>query len=306
MSNNGSSLRTQAKSAIRALDLLEAVGAAGSGLTFMELVKQCRMPKSSLFQLLTMLTGRGYLSMDPASRRYRLGIRAWELGQSYAQHRELVAEALPLMNQVVAFLNETVQLSVLDGLENVYLAKVDCSHALRLQSAVGGRLPAHATGLGKVLLAHLPAEALTRRLQGRTLRRITTNTVAEIPALLGVLASARTRGFTVDNEEYTAGLRCVAVPVYDRHGAAAAISTSIPSVRATPGQLAAGLRMLARASLDVSRRLGRTSDDPTLSHLALLPDSDLMRMIADALAENEQAAHAQRAGSAVNAAGNGG
>lgn len=290
--NDGLAPRTQAKSAGRALDVLEALAVSGPGLTFTDLVRQLKMPKSSLFHLLAVLNERRYVSLDVQTRRYGLGIRAWEIGQAYAEHRELVAEAIPSMNEVVGFLNETVQLSILDGLENVYLAKVDCSHPLRLQSSVGRRLPAHATGLGKCLLAHLPPEAAAALLFGRNLERFTRTTITDVPALLQVLAAASVRGFTVDNEEYTAGLRCVAVPVYDRRGLGAAMSTSVPTIRATPEQLATGLRLLARASLEISRRLGRIQEDPALSRLTLLPVSELIRMLADARAENDRAARA--------------
>jgi DNA-binding IclR family transcriptional regulator len=169
------------------------------------------------------------------------------------------------MEGIVRAINETVQLATLDGLENVYLAKVDCSHPIRLQSEVGKRLFAHATGLGKVLLAHLPADELHARVDGITLPTFTPHTIADLSALLSTLAAVRDRGFAVDDQEYTPGLRCVAVPIFDLDGRAnAALSASIPLMRADAVQLAAALRAVAAGSLEISRRLGRAESDQRL------------------------------------------
>jgi len=277
--SDSSSIRTQVKSAGRTLDVLEALGCARSGQSFTDLVALLGLPKSSLHELLGVLVSRGYVLLDPSSRRYSLGIRAWEVGQPYIRQRELLTEARPAMDDVVAVLNETVQLAVLDGVDNVYLAKVDCAHPLRLQSEVGARLPAHATGLGKVLLAHLPLGELTARLQGHSLQRFTANTTTDVDQLRLVLARIRSLGFALDNEETTPGVRCVAVAIRDHQGVAAALSTSIPRVRATPDLMAAALRLLARASLDVSRRLGSTSENGSLARLTTLPNSQLMALV---------------------------
>jgi len=158
-----------------------------------------------------------------------------------------------------------VQLAVLDGIENVYLAKADCSHPLRLQSEIGKRLYAHATGLGKVLLAFLPHGELTKRLAGVRLPSFTTNTISHPEALLPALEVVRERGFAVDDQEYTPGLVCVAVPIFDRAGhVPAALSASIPLTRATPDQLTIALRSIASASIDLSHRLGKTEPDARL------------------------------------------
>jgi DNA-binding IclR family transcriptional regulator len=261
-------MRTEPKSAVRSLDLIEALAQTPEGLTFTELQRILKCPKSSLHTLLGTLAARSYVELEPKQRRYTLGIRVWENGQAYLRHRELVREALPMMESIRNALNETVQLAVLDGIENVYLAKIDCSHPVRLQSEVGKRLFAHATGLGKVLLAGLPATELEARLQNRTLPAFTPNTIADTILLREELARVRQRGFAVDNQEYTPGLRCVAVPIRDHEEqVTAAMSVSIPLPRASEEQLSAALALLASASLEVARRLGCPRDDVTLQTL---------------------------------------
>ncbi|MGH2604023.1 MAG: IclR family transcriptional regulator, partial [Dehalococcoidia bacterium] len=254
-------------------------------LNFTELARRLELPKSSLHELLDVLATRSYITLDQESRRYSLGVRVWELGQAYVRYRELVRESLPVMTGIVRLLNETVQLSVLDGMENVYLAKVDCTHPVRLQSQVGKRLPAHATGLGKVLLAELAPAERDARIRNHPLARFTNQTITGLPALERELAAIRERGFALDDQEYTPGLRCVAVPIRDHlRQTAASISVSIPSIRAEPAQLALALRQVAAASLEISRRLGGAGDDPDLGRLLAATDDELRAVIAGALA----------------------
>jgi DNA-binding IclR family transcriptional regulator len=255
----------QVKSAGRVLDLLVDLASAPDGMVFAELARRQQLPKSSLHGLLAVLTDRGFVEFEPQRRTYSLGIRTWEIGQAYLHHRDLVREALPLMERVVAEINETVQLAALDGIENVYLAKVDCSHPIRLQSEVGKRLHAHATGLGKVLLAFLPAVELSARFDGEPLPAFNANTIREFSALLLELDVIRERGFAIDDQEYTPGLRCVAVPIFDIDGnVLAALSASIPLMRAEEARLELALRSIAAASIDISLRLGRARPDQRL------------------------------------------
>lgn len=257
------------KSASRVFDILELLAKAPEGLTFSSLNTRLGLPKSSLHALLHVMVSRGYVAFEQQQRTYHLGIRVWEAGQAYLHHRDLLREARPVMDQIVGQINETVQLAVLDGIENVYLAKVDCSHPVRLQSEVGRRLFAHATGLGKVLLAHLPDQEREARLAGVPLPCFTPNTVTDPQRLRVELTKARATGFAVDDQEYTPGLRCVAVPIYDHQGQViAALSASIPLMRANPFQLATALRAVAVGSLAISRRLGSSTDDPRLVAIA--------------------------------------
>lgn len=256
------------KSAERVLDLIETLAANERGLTFPALSQVTGFPKSSLHALLGVLTSRQYLAFDERTRLYSLGLRIWENGQAYLKSRDIVRDSLDAMNAVVAILNETAQLASLDGTENVYLAKVDSTHPLRLQSEVGGRLSAHATGLGKALLASLPDDEVRNRFSKKQLARMTPNTITTLPGLLQELAIVRATGFSVDNEEYTPGLFCLAVPIRDHLGqTAAAISVSFPLLRLNIDVATRGLTHLARASLDISARMGARTEDPTLSRL---------------------------------------
>jgi Transcriptional regulator len=245
------------KSAERALRVLELLTTRESALTFTEIGGVLGVPASSLHGLLRTLASRGWLAYDEASRGYALGIRALEAGNAYARSFPLPERARPIMTALRDELDETVQLAVRDGRHNVYLAKVDGSHALTLASEVGRRLPAHATGLGKVLLADLPPQQAADLLGSQPLERFTTNTIADLPKLCRYLAVVRRRGYAVDNEEYSLGVLCIAAPVRDSTGqTVAAMSVSVPTVRFDRQRKQQALRLLLDATARLSASLG--------------------------------------------------
>lgn len=256
------------KSANRVFDLLGAIGESPEGTTFTGVLRRLGLPKSSLHALLDVLVRREYIEFDPDARIYTLGVKVLENSQAYLKQHPLIGEARKVMERICGEMNETVQLAKLDGVENVYLAKADSTHLLRLQSDVGGRLPAHATGLGKVLLAYLPPAELDRRYAGVALAPVTPNTFTDRRRLAAELAAIRERGFGIDNEEYTPGLFCVAVPVH--HGsdkAALAMSISVPMLRISLDRAVTALSLLAGGSLEITKRIGGTFVDPVLTTL---------------------------------------
>jgi IclR family KDG regulon transcriptional repressor len=128
---------------------------------------------------------------------------------------------------------------------------------MKLVSAVGKRLYAHATGLGKVLLAGLPDDEVRRRLSRVDLPRFTSNTVVDLDRIVETLRDVRRRGYATDNEEYVIGCRCIAMPVRDARGeVVAAMSVSIPTPRYTPELATRTQDALGAAVGDLSARLG--------------------------------------------------
>jgi DNA-binding IclR family transcriptional regulator len=222
------------KSADRALTILDAVADRGS-LRFNELVAQLGLPRSSAHALLQTLVDRGWLDLDPDTRRYTIGLKAWHVGQAYTGHGDLVAIAKPAMDALARDVGETVQLARLDGLENVYIAISESAQPMRLASTVGARLLAHATGIGKALLAQLPPDECGRRLRSQPLPSFTPHTVTDPDELEAIVAEARVRGWARDDEEVLVGCRCVAVPLTDDgHGLITALSVTAPSARCGP------------------------------------------------------------------------
>jgi DNA-binding IclR family transcriptional regulator len=245
------------KSALRVLLVIELLTEDPAGLTFAQICRRLDLPKSSAYALLRTMTEAGHLTLDDGTHLYRLGIRIWQAGEAYLQGFDLASTARPHLRAARDQLGETVQLAVLDGMYNVYLAKEEADQRLVLQSRVGGRLPAYATGLGKVLLAGLADEELSARLAGEELRTFTSTTIIDPARLLAVLHEIRERGYGTDHGEFTDGVVCVAVPVRGRHGeVVAAMSVSVPSVRAQANFEPSAAEVLGREAVALSRLLG--------------------------------------------------
>jgi DNA-binding IclR family transcriptional regulator len=221
---------TAVKSADRTFTILEYLAAAKEA-TFASIVRELGLPNSSGHQLLQTALHRGYIEFDEGRRVFRLGFRLWEIAQCYVPAEDIVAVAQPFMNELRAVTKETVQLARLEGLDTLYLAIAESPHPMKLVSAVGARLAAHATALGKVLLAALPEEELARRLRGVELARFTERTITDHAQLEAELQRIRVRGYGEDNEEYVLGCRCIAVPVRTHGSVAIAMSVSVPTVR---------------------------------------------------------------------------
>lgn len=246
------------KSAERVLRIFELLTEQPQGVTLGDVTERLGYPKSSAFALLTTMAARGFLDHDPSSRRYRAGIRLWQAGQAFQTVPALEQVAVPFLEQLRDRLNETAQLAVLDGIENVYIAKVDSRQPLRLESRVGARLPAYATGIGKALLSGLSDGEICARFDGVEMVAYTEQTITGVDALLEAVAEVRRRGWATDASEYTPGVFCIAAPVSDRDGVVAAISVSLPEVRQSASfvlEVSEAVQEQARA---LSRRLGAT------------------------------------------------
>jgi IclR family KDG regulon transcriptional repressor len=246
----------QVKSVQRAMLVIELLTEEPKGLTFAQIVQRLSLPKSSAYELLRTMKDGGHLALDEEGR-YRIGLRIWQAGQTHEQAFDLATAARPNLQAARDELSETIQLAVLDGTENVYLAKEEAEQRLVLQSRVGARLPAYATGLGKVLLAGLSNDEVLDRFAAAELYSFTPNTVTQLPDLITQLEEVRRRGYSMDHGEYTEGVVCVAVPVRDHRGAVvAAMSVSVPAIRADDRFEARAATVLSRQAASLSADLG--------------------------------------------------
>ncbi|WP_326555257.1 IclR family transcriptional regulator [Micromonospora sp. NBC_01813] len=218
------------KSAGRTLEVLEALAAAPERQSLGDLARLLEIPKSSLHGILRTMTQRGWVETDPTGTRFGLGVRALQVGAAYLTADNAVSLLDAVLDGLARQFGETVHLGRLDGPHVVYLAKRESVHPLRLYSAIGRQLPAHATALGKALLAEHPDDTVERVLTW-PLRRMTRHTIDDPDALRAALAEIRERGYAVDREENTEGIVCVAMAMPLRRPATDAISLSIPTAR---------------------------------------------------------------------------
>ena len=245
------------KSAARVLAVIRMLTSEAGGVTFGNICERLKIPKSSAHALLATMTDQGFLMIEPNTHMYRIGVRLWEAGQTYIQTFDLPSIAQPFIETVRDVLEETVQLAILDGIENVYIAKVNSDQRLDVRSRVGNRYPAYATGLGKVLLAGLNDVELRHRFEGVDLEAITDRTITDFEKLLKVIHEVRSKGYGTDNGEYTRNVICVAVPVRQHSGEViAAMSVSVPEVRSTRESGRLALQVLLDQADAMSTALG--------------------------------------------------
>ncbi len=257
-----SASRYSAPAVDAALSILETLGGVNE-VSLTELAHKVGLGKSSVFRLLMTLARRGYVEKNPQSERYRLTYRLFAVASPAADRFGLREAAHPVMERLVFHSGETVNLGVLDGVRVLNLHKVESRQPLRLYLQVEGGAPAHATALGKVLLASLEQEEVARRLQSRRLDRLTPRTIGDRRSLWRALAKVREQGFAIDDEECSLGLRCVAAPILDHRGlVVAALSISGPGQRLPVPVLSRLAENVQVAAREISERLGFPANPP--------------------------------------------
>lgn len=241
---------TGSSTLIRALTVLDLLYAAASrGLTAAQIADQANMNRVTVHRILTTFKARGFVRQDRPGEPWRLGFKLVELAQGVLSESNLVRLAQPLLEELAERAGETCHLAVLDGAEAVYVAKEESSHAVRLVSRVGARLPLYASGLGKALLAWMDEEQAERFMELQTFERRTDMTIIRPELLRAELTATRERGYAVDLGENEPGVRCVAAPVLDPNGRPlAAISVSGPDWRLPPESLDDLGRLVAASS----------------------------------------------------------
>ena len=240
----------------RAALLLDCL-AAGDSPGISELARRSGLAKTTVFRLVHELARHGLV--EDTGDGVRLGMRLFELGSSVPRQRSLAEAALPFMRDLQQATGDTVHLAVLDGAEVVYLQILRGRGTRQLPSRVGGRMPAHATGVGKAILAFAPPDVVAAVIAAGLDRR-TPRTLVAPGALRRELARIRDRGVSFDREESGPGIVCAASPVFGADGAVlAALSLTGWSSRLDLDRVAPAVRT---AALALSRQLGAMPANP--------------------------------------------
>ena len=238
----------------RAFDLLERMADAGGEVGLSELSSASGLPLPTIHRLMRTLVSSGYVRQQP-NRRYALGPRLIRLGESAS--RLLGTWARPYLARLVEETGETANMALLDGDEVVYVAQVPSRHSMRMFTEVGRRVLPHSTGVGKVLLAHTPADEV-RALLGRTgMPAATERTLTTPEEFLAALDHVRDVGYATDDNEQEVGVRCIAVPVPDAP-TEAAVSISGPAGRVTDAATDKFVPLLHEVAADLSSALANS------------------------------------------------
>ena len=247
--------RRSVQSVDRALDLLEALAGADGEVSITALAARTKLHVSTVHRLLATLLRRGYVRQNPDTSRYYAGAKVATLSDGRGRYNELRLAARPLLQGLVEATRETANLSVLDDTMAVYIETAASPQVVRLFTVVGNRVPLHATGSGKALLASLPHQRREALLDRAGLRAHTGKTLVDRAALARALDETRERGYALDDEEYDDGVRCVAVTVGPIGAPIGAISISGPASRLTKQRLVEFVPQMRRAASDLAEAL---------------------------------------------------
>jgi DNA-binding IclR family transcriptional regulator len=240
----------------KALQVLRVLGDERRELALSEICYRVDMPKTTVFRYLQTLCACGFVTHDPDTDLYRIGLRVWELGQTVHEPLRVRELALPAMRGLRDQFNETVNLGVLDGLDVVYIEIIESRRSLRMQAQLGGRDPVYSTALGKAVLAFMPEPQWAAHIPPALAPR-TDRTVTSLSRLQKALALTRERGFALDDEENEEGARCIAAPIFNHQGQAlAAVSLSAPASRLTDRLLPKVAAAVTQTAAAISQRIG--------------------------------------------------
>lgn len=240
----------------RAFSLLSYIADCERGPTLQQLSETARMHRSTVHRLLTVLE-RHRMVRKNGLGGYRLGLKFFEMaGKTTAQMK--IPELAHRYLQKLAFdTGETAHLCIIDEHEVLYLGKFEAQKTVRVPSIIGRRYPPHAGGAGKALLAFLSADMVDEIIHKCGLPSFTRNTVTTPSQLKAELEVIRQRGYSIDNEEFEEGLKCIGAPVRDYTGeVVAAVSIAGPAFRMTDEKIPLLARAVVEAARELSHEIG--------------------------------------------------
>ncbi|WP_040511346.1 IclR family transcriptional regulator [Gordonia soli] len=233
----------------RVVLILDVFARSSGRLTLGQITARSRLPRSSVHRILQQLVTARWVSRD--DNEYSLGLRVFEIGSQVGTRRRLTEAAAPHLHDLSRMTGHTVHLAVLDGHEVVYLEKISGGFGTRLPSRIGGRLPAHCTGVGKVLLAQSDPSVVDDYV-AHALPRQTRASIHEPQALRDALDSIRGLGYATERSEAVPGVGCVAAAVIEYDEPIAAVSICGPQRLAGIPEMK---HHVIRTAAQISRRL---------------------------------------------------
>lgn len=198
---------------VKAFALVEAILAADRPLSLTELSEALDRPKQTIHRTARQLEDYGFLYREPGRERYTIGGRLFNVSRQVIGWQMRDAPRHATLGRLVLDIGETCNVGIMDGDAILYLDRVESNFPLRAELQPGSRVPLHCTGLGKLLLAHLPGRTRKRVINRLNLKAFTDNTITDPDALLAECDQIRKQGYALNNQEYHEGIISVAVPI---------------------------------------------------------------------------------------------
>jgi len=240
----------------KGLAVLGAFGRERPAMTLSEAAEIANLSRATARRVLRTLAELGYVEQD--GRLFSLSPRILDLGFAYLSAQNWVDRAVPQMKELSERLGESCSGAILQGTEVVYVARIPARRIMSAALAVGSRLPAFHTSLGRILLGLLDDAEIWRRLRTLRIEPYTPYSIVEPQALYDRIRADREQGFSIVDEELERGLRAIAVAVTDRDGeAVGAINLSTHTNRTTRNEMRAKfLPELQRIARQIARPPG--------------------------------------------------
>jgi IclR family acetate operon transcriptional repressor len=239
----------------RAMEVLKTV-ASGNGMSLTRIAEAGGQSAPTCYRILTTLKKHRIVEFDETNQLWHIGLEAFRIGMSFVGRTRIAEQSRPVMQRIMNETGETANLAILDRGEVIYLSQVETHEPIRAFFRPGTRGPGHASGIGKAIMAFLPEDRARASLPD-DLPRYTANTITTRGVFMAELAAIRRRGFAIDNEERTEGMRCIAAPVFNAYGEpVAGVSLSGPSVRVKPERDAEFGALVKHAADEITRATG--------------------------------------------------
>ena len=213
----------------RGLNILQFLALSGGPVTLAELHEEIALPKSTLVRLLSELVRSEFTVRVDERPAFRLGHEVMVLANAYVKGLDISKVAGPYLSTLSGSTRQTSNLGVLDGDQVLHVCVEVPDRPLRFETAAGSRAAAYCTGLGKMLLASLPPQDVSGHLPVGELVPVTPRTLTDRTQLTRELAKIARRGYALDDNEHSEGLRCLSVPVTVNGAVIAAVSVSGPA-----------------------------------------------------------------------------
>lgn len=240
----------------RALKIL-AIVAEGDGLSLSEVSARSGLAASTAYRMLTTLETHGMVEFDKVEQLWSIGVETYRMGAAFLRRRKLIDRARIVMQELMETTGETANLGVAEDDCVVFVSQVETHQAIRAFFRPGQRSPFHASGIGKAVLAFLPEERVDAIVGKTGLEAFTGRTVATRQRLGVDLREIKKRGWSVDDEERYAGMRCVAAPIFNEFGEpVGGVSISGPTVRVTPERVETIGPLVRAAAAEVTQMIG--------------------------------------------------
>lgn len=192
------------------------------------------MGTSATYHILNTLKLEGVLHQDPVTKKFRLGIKLWQLGnRAYAQY-DIGKQVAPFFKRLRDETGETINLTMLEGTEIIYLAQEESKKLVKMFTVTGAKAPLYCTGGGKAMLAFRSKEDQDNIIESLSFEAFTENTITDPKTFKEVLEKVKKEGVAYDEEEREVGVCCIAVPIFKNQEALYSVSISGPCLRFTP------------------------------------------------------------------------